>query len=178
MRTVLAGGRRDVLNAISSAVSALWTGHVEKDKLELAHADNDPSFVSGAWAGTGVLQMEDKITSCQGVIMRFSGSPGSYNFAGASLNCGDTNQDFPPSTAYDIRQDGQVYFREVHVGHIESDRIHIGNPVAIANKMSDDYTVIRRSDILLFTEAMGLPAATPWFSFVAIMKKTQNPTEH
>jgi len=143
----------------------------------LAHANNDPSFVSGVWVGTGVLQMEDKLTNCQEVTMKFSGSPASYKFAGASFKCGDTSQDFPSADAYDIRQEGQIYFRDVHVGYLESDRIHIDNPVAVGNKMSDDYTVIRRGDILIFTEAMGLPATTPWFSFVAIMKKAQNKTE-
>jgi len=142
-----------------------------------AYADSDSSFVTGVWVGTGVLQMEDKITSCQDVTMKFSGSQASYSFAGASLKCGDTNQDFPAAAAYDIRQDGQVYFHDVHVGSVESDRIHIDNPVSIGNKMSDDYTVIRHGDILLFTEAMGLPGTNPWFSFVAIMKKAQNKTE-
>jgi len=121
--------------------------------------------------------MEGKITICQDVIMKFSGSPASYNFAGATLKCGDTNQNFPPAAAYDIRQDGQIYFHDVRVGNLESDRIHIDNPVASGNQMSDDYTVIRRGDILLFTEAMGLPGTTPWFSFVAIMKKAQTATE-
>jgi hypothetical protein len=144
----------------------------------LAQADNDPSFVSGVWVGTGVLQMETKITSCQEVTMKFVGAPASYKFAGASVKCGDTTQDFPEAAAYDIRPAGQVYFRDVYVGEIESDRIHIDNPVAIGNKMSDDYTVIRRGDILLFTETMGMADITPWFSFVAIMKKAQDPTAH
>ena len=144
----------------------------------LVHAANDPSFVSGVWVGTGVLQMDEKITSCQEVVMKFSGSPTIYKFAGASLKCGDSSQDFQEAAAYDIRQDGQVYFRDVHVGYIGEDLIHIENAVAINNKMSDNYTAMRRGDILLFTEAMGLPGSTPWFSFVAIMKKAENPTEH
>ncbi len=41
--------------------------------------------------------------------------------------------------------------------------------------MSDDYTIIRRGDLAVFTEVMGAPDATPWFSFVAIMRKGAEP---
>ena len=86
-----------------------------------------------------------------------------------------SSQDFQEASAYDIREDGQIYFRDIHVGYVAGDLIHIDNPVAINNKMSDNYTVMRRGDILLFTEAMGLPGVTPWFSFVAIMKPAPTP---
>lgn len=141
----------------------------------LAQAGNDPSFVSGTWTGTGVFQLKDKTTACPDVTMRFAASPGSYAFAGSSLKCGEMSNDDPPHPPYDIRPDGQIYYHDVHVGQVDNDRIHIDNPVAVGGGMSDDYIIIRRGDLVVFTEVMGAPDATPWFSFVAIMRKSADP---
>ena len=143
----------------------------------LAKAGNDPSFVSGTWTGTGVFQLKDKITACPEVMMRFSASPASYAFAGSSLKCGELSRDDPSHPPYDIRQDGQFYFHDVHVGQVDNDRIHIDNPVAVGGGMSDDYTITRRGDLVVFTEIMGAPDTAPWFRFVAIMGKTAEPSQ-
>ena len=141
----------------------------------LAKAGNDPSFVSGTWTGTGVFQMKDKIAACPEVMMRFFASPASYAFAGSSLKCGELSRDDPSHPAYDIRPDGQIYFHDVLVGQVDNDRIHIDNPVAVGGGMSDDYTIIRRGDLVVFTEIMGAPGTPPWFSFVAILQKAAEP---
>ncbi|CAH2601705.1 conserved exported protein of unknown function [Rhodovastum atsumiense] len=141
----------------------------------MALADEDAAFVSGTWTGTGVLQMEDRIDACSEVQMRFAGTATSYRFLGASLTCGGKHQDIPDAGSYEIRPGGQIHFRDVKVGLVGNGRIHIDNPVAVANGMSDDYTVIRRGDVLIFAETMARPATTPWFSFVSIMKKDPGP---
>ncbi|CAH2599955.1 conserved exported protein of unknown function [Rhodovastum atsumiense] len=141
----------------------------------LAQAGDDPSFVSGTWTGTGVFQVSDRITACPEVTMRFSASPASYNLAGASIKCGDMVRTEPLHPAYDIREDGQVYFHDVPVGRVDNDRIHIDNPVGAGSGMSDDYTIIRRGDLVVFTQVMGAPGAMPRFSFVAIMRRAAEP---
>lgn len=143
----------------------------------LARADGDPSFVAGTWTGTGAFQMKDTITACPEVMMRFAASPDSYAFAGSSLKCGELSRDDTAHPAYDIRQDGQIYYHDVPVGQVGKDRIHIDNPVAVGGGMSDDYTIVRRGDLVVFTEVMGAPDATPWFSFVAIMRKAAGPSQ-
>ncbi len=62
-----------------------------------AKAGTDPSFVSGTWTGTAVFQLNDEITACPEVTMRFSASPTSYSFAGSSLKCGELSRDDPSS---------------------------------------------------------------------------------
>ncbi len=101
--------------------------------------------------------------------MSFAAGPGSYSFAGSTMTCGGATSVDHAHPPYDVRADGQIYYKGVLVGAVGQDRIHIDNPVAVGNGMSDDYSIVRRGDVVVFSEIMGAPGKAPWFSFVAIL---------
>ena len=153
------------------------------DQVQSSQVDDRAAFLDGEWTGTGSFFLGkdwgNQITSCSEVKLTYVGAKTKYEVHEGFAVCNGKLNPFNDDSKFRINEEGTIFYvsskdhsliPDTIVGSVSNGTLHTAT---VHGNSTDDVTIVRKGDILIYRQWHAASDGNPAYAFTAIL--TQNP---